>query len=69
MPGFRDKLSDQELEALAVYLRASHTTLPPWGLICRPGHARAQRSVVVALRFLSMIDRMLLRAPCRSPSP
>ena len=33
MPGFRDKLSDQELEALVVYLRASHTTLPPWGLI------------------------------------
>jgi mono/diheme cytochrome c family protein len=33
MPGFRDKLSDQELEALVVYLRASHTTLPAWGLI------------------------------------
>ena len=33
MPGFRDKLSDQELEALVVSLRASHTTLPPWGLI------------------------------------
>ena len=33
MPGFRDKLSDQDLAALATYLRASHTTMPPWGLI------------------------------------
>ena len=33
MPGFRDKLSDSELEALVVYLRASHTTLPLWGLL------------------------------------
>ena len=29
MPGFRDKLSDDDIEALAVYLRASHTTMPP----------------------------------------
>jgi hypothetical protein len=33
MPGFRDKLSDSDLEALVVYLRASHTTLPLWGLL------------------------------------
>jgi len=31
MPGFRDKLSDEDLAALAVYLRASYTTLPAWG--------------------------------------
>jgi mono/diheme cytochrome c family protein len=30
MPGFRDKLSDDDIEALAAYLRASHTTLPAW---------------------------------------
>ena len=28
MPGFRDKLSNADLEALATYLRASSTTLP-----------------------------------------
>jgi mono/diheme cytochrome c family protein len=33
MPAFRDKLSDDELGALATYLRTSHTTLPAWGLI------------------------------------
>lgn len=33
MPAFRDKLSDQELAALATYLRAAYTTLPPWGAI------------------------------------
>lgn len=33
MPGFRDKLSDADIEAIAVYLRTSHTTLPVWGLL------------------------------------
>ena len=51
MPGFRDKLSDEDIEALAIYLRASHTTLPIWGLLAERINARAQRSVVAALRF------------------
>jgi mono/diheme cytochrome c family protein len=33
MPAFRDKLSDRELATLATYLRATHTNMPPWGLI------------------------------------
>jgi mono/diheme cytochrome c family protein len=33
MPAFRDKLSDDDLVALAVYLRSAFTTLPPWGLV------------------------------------
>ena len=33
MPGFRDKLSDDDIEALAIYLRTSYTTLPIWGLL------------------------------------
>lgn len=33
MPGFRDKLSDDDIEALAIYLRTSLTTLPVWGLL------------------------------------
>ena len=33
MPGFRDKLSDRELESLAYYLRAAYTTLPAFGLM------------------------------------
>ena len=33
MPGFRDKLSDGELAALATYLRTSYTTLPAWAAI------------------------------------
>jgi nicotinate dehydrogenase subunit B len=33
MPGFRDKLSDHELAALATYLRTSYTTLPAWDQI------------------------------------
>ena len=33
MPGFRDKLSDHEIAALATYLRTSYTTLPAWDLI------------------------------------
>jgi mono/diheme cytochrome c family protein len=33
MPGFRDKLSDDDIEAIATYLRMSYTTLPPWGLL------------------------------------
>lgn len=33
MPGFRDKLSDDDIEALAVYLRTSFTPLPIWGLL------------------------------------
>ena len=33
MPAFRDKLSDRELATLATYLRATHTTMPPWSLI------------------------------------
>lgn len=33
MPGFRDKLSDSDLSALANYLRTSYTTMPTWGLM------------------------------------
>jgi mono/diheme cytochrome c family protein len=33
MPAFRDKLSDDDIEALAIYLRTSFTTLPVWGLL------------------------------------
>jgi mono/diheme cytochrome c family protein len=33
MPGFRDKFSDAELEAIAAYVRSSYTTLPAWGLM------------------------------------
>jgi len=33
MPAFRDKLTDEELGALATYLRTSYTTLPMWGHI------------------------------------
>jgi mono/diheme cytochrome c family protein len=33
MPGFRDRLSDDDIEALAIYLRTSHTTMPVWGLL------------------------------------
>ncbi len=33
MPGFRDELSDDDIESLAIYLRTSHTTLPIWGLL------------------------------------
>lgn len=33
MPSFRDKLSDEELVALATYLRSSYTTLPAWGVM------------------------------------
>jgi mono/diheme cytochrome c family protein len=33
MPAFRDTLNDDDLGALALYLRASYTTLPPWGLM------------------------------------
>jgi mono/diheme cytochrome c family protein len=33
MPGFRDKFSDDDIEALAIYLRTSHTTMPIWGLL------------------------------------
>jgi mono/diheme cytochrome c family protein len=33
MPGFRDKLSNADLEALASYLRSSYTTLPNWELL------------------------------------
>jgi mono/diheme cytochrome c family protein len=33
MPGFRDKLSDDDIEALAIYLRTSYTTMPVWGLL------------------------------------
>lgn len=33
MPGFRDKLSDDDIVALATYLRTSYTTLPVWGLL------------------------------------
>jgi mono/diheme cytochrome c family protein len=33
MPGFRDKLSDDDIEAIAIYLRTSYTTLPIWGLL------------------------------------
>lgn len=33
MPAFRDKLSDSEIESLALYLRAAYTTSPPWGLL------------------------------------
>jgi mono/diheme cytochrome c family protein len=33
MPAFGDKLSDHELAALATYLRAAYTTLPPWDMI------------------------------------
>jgi mono/diheme cytochrome c family protein len=30
MPGFRDKLSDDDIAAIANYLRTSYTTLAPW---------------------------------------
>ncbi len=33
MPGFRDKFTDDDIEALATYLRTSHTTMPVWGLL------------------------------------
>ena len=33
MPGFRDKLSDDDIEALAIYLRTAYTPLPIWGLL------------------------------------
>ncbi|MCW5737981.1 MAG: c-type cytochrome [Enhydrobacter sp.] len=33
MPGFRDKFSDDDIEALAIYLRTSYTTMPIWGLL------------------------------------
>ena len=52
MPGFRDKLSDDDIEALAIYLRASYTTLPLWGLMAERIKSRAQRSCAAALRFV-----------------
>jgi mono/diheme cytochrome c family protein len=33
MPSFRDKLGNDDLIAIAGYLRASYTTLPQWGLL------------------------------------
>jgi hypothetical protein len=33
MPAFRDKLSNDDLIAIAGYLRSSYTTLPQWGLL------------------------------------
>ncbi len=33
MPGFRDKLSDDEIGSIAQYLRKTRTTLAPWGEI------------------------------------
>lgn len=33
MPGFRNKFSDDDIEALAIYLRTTHTTMPVWGLL------------------------------------
>jgi len=33
MPGFRDKLSDDDIHALAIYLRTAYTTMPIWGLL------------------------------------
>lgn len=33
MPGFRDKLTDHDIESLALYLRAAYTTWPAFGLM------------------------------------
>jgi mono/diheme cytochrome c family protein len=48
MPGFRDKFSDDDLEAIAAYLRGAYTTLPMWGLMDQ--FTKAARNDPLSLR-------------------
>ena len=52
MPGFRDKFSDDDIEALATYLRTSYTTMPVWGLLAERIQDRPRGSGAATLRFV-----------------
>jgi len=49
MPSFRDKLSNDDLIAIAGYLRSSYTTLPQWGLL-EDATTQAARNDPLSLR-------------------